>query len=158
MQNNSDTIICPQITTSFIACLKLVFVIINANYISWGALASPLFSILIAVFVILGIKNRNFSYYNSAKIICIILSILETIAIAFVAWVLLFLFSHSNDSRKKDNTNNVVNIIIFYFIVILLFIWIEFGVLIFYTQRVQNYCLNITTKTINNSVINEPLT
>ena len=120
-------------------------------------MASPFISFLIAVLVILGIKNRNFSYYNSAKIICIILSILETIAIAFVAWVLLFLFSHSNDSRKKDNTNNVEIIIVFASIAILLFIWIEFCVLIFYTQKVQNHYLNITTKTINNSIINEPL-
>ncbi len=84
MQRNSESIICPQITVCVIAALKIFFAIGGTSYISSWFIGSPLFAVIIAIFVILGISNKNYGFYNCAQVTCIILSVLESILIGII--------------------------------------------------------------------------
>jgi NADH:ubiquinone oxidoreductase subunit 2 (subunit N) len=152
MQNNSESFLCPQVTVCVIAVLDVIFAIGSSSYINGGVFLLPIIEILVAVFVILGIKNRNYGFYNCAQITCIVISVIQTI---FVVIIMLVLFSASYEAEKKDKDNNpesaraVLTLALF---IILFFVWLESCVLICYNQRVRLYCDNIPINNMNNQV------
>ena len=134
----------------------------HIQYISFGVIASPISSILIAIFVILGIKNKNYSYYNCAQITCIVFSVLESLFFAIILIVSLVsddyikrIQKELNDKTKYDAGTIRVTLFIVLSIIIA-FIWLESCVLIRYNKRVKNHCEGITVRNINN-MINQPL-
>ncbi len=151
MENNSESFCCPQITASVIAVLEIVFAITSSNYVNDGVYASPIISVLIAIFVILGIQNKNYGFYNCAQIICIIISVLQTI---FIVILMVIVSSDAFDKEIKKqgkNPNSVRSSLIIGFLIALFFVWLESCVLICYNQRVRAHCQNaITVNRINN--------
>ena len=157
MENNSESFCCPQFTVSVIAVLEIVFAIASSNYVNNEVYASPIISVLIAVFVILGIKNKNYGFYNCAQITCIIISVLQTILI-----VILMVFVSSDEFGKKIkekgyNPSSVRPSLIIGFLIALFFVWLESCVLICYNQRVRAHCENTITVNRINNVSNQAL-
>ena len=119
MQSSEDTILCPQITSVIVTILKIagpIFLVTGSNgyglAFSW-AFIDPLFTLIVTIFVILGIKNKNYGFYNCAQITCIVFSILETIgiAIALVAILALgVLVNKTIDNTTKNNPTTIPTI------------------------------------------------
>ncbi len=156
MQNNSDRIICPQITVSIITVLELILLVTFAKYITWGALVHPLISILVSIFVILGIRNKNYRYYNFAKTTSIAIGVLEAILILFAMSVLFSDAFKSQIKKQGYDYDSVRNGLTIGFTIILSFVWLESCAIIFYSRRVKYLCDNDTEKSINNTA-NQPL-
>ena len=151
MENNSESFLCPQITAVIIAVLHIYFAISSSSYINSGVYLSPIIFSLIAVFVILGIKNKNYGFYNCAQITSIVISVIETILIViFIVGVSSKEFE--NEVKKKGyDINSVRPGLIIGFLIALLFVWLESCVLICYNTRVRAHCENaITVNRINN--------
>ena len=173
--DSEDVIICPQTTSVIVTILKILGVLsflfngTNFNPEIFGYFINPIISIIVTLFIILGIKHKNYGYYNCAQITCIVFSIIESIVISIYLLGILFLGwffgqiiknipNEPKDTNKRNNdtTNYIAIIIIIGLSLNLFFIWLLTCVLIGYNKRVRNYCNNITTKQINN-VINQPL-
>ena len=192
MQSSEDTILCPQITSVIVTILKIagpIFLVTGSNgygfAFSW-AFIDPLFTLIVTIFVILGIKNKNYGFYNCAQITCIVFSILETIGIAIAIVAILFfgaitnkgidtttknspttipttipnpfLYDINKDAAEiaKTGTNFIIAIMVISLSLAGVFVWLLTCVLICYNKRVRYYCDNITARQINN-VINQPL-
>ena len=151
MENNSESFLCPQITAIIIAVVQIIFAISSSSYINSGVYLPGIISVLIAVFVILGIKNKNYGFYNCAQITCIVISVLQTIFIVIV------MVAASSDEYEKElkrqgyDPNSVKPTLYIEFLIALFFAWLESCVLICYNQRVRAHCENaITVNRINN--------
>lgn len=177
-----DNILCPQITSVIVTILKIFgplgLIIPTKGYFSifYGFLGDPIISIILTIFIIIGIKNKNYGYYICAQVTCIIFSILETIGIAFVIIFIIcfgdFLEKYFKDIINRTSPDSTMNktlndflkwgftvikaIIIIGLSLNTIFEWILTCVLICYNKRVRYHCDNITTKQIG-SMISQPL-
>ena len=151
MENNSESFLCPQITAVIIAVLHIYFAISSSSYINSGVYLSPIIFSLIAVFVILGIKNKNYGFYNCAQITCIVISVLQTIFIVFLMVVASTDEFEKELKRQGYDPNSVKPTLYIEVLIALFFVWLESCVLICYNQRVRAHCENaITVNRINN--------
>ena len=137
------------------------------------------------IFIILGIKNKNYGFYICAQVTSIIMSILGTILILIIFVFILFFaetvekWLNQVQNTVDKNIPNVPNVpnqdikkimndgtkITFAFFRTVVFIglsistfiiWLLTCVLICYNKRVRYHCDNITAKQIG-SMINQPL-
>ncbi len=155
MQDNSESITCPQTTVTVFAVIYSIFAIAS---LSFYTVFLPPISILIAIFVILGIKTKKYVYYICGLIISIVRSITETIIILIVI-INLLSYSHYDERKNEYNygyNNPLLVFVSFVFAMLLFFIWIESSVLIFYNKRVRYHCENNTVRTIRNE-FSQPL-
>ena len=159
MQNNSKSIIFPQIFTSayaIIAIIDLFFVLsFYPKYIitEISIYIPPILSISIAISVILGIKKKNFGIYNSAQKLSLVISILQTIVIALYMIVAIFTDIFKRYFQMYDiDYDFAIKFFVILFIINLLISWLRSYVLICYKQRVRDHCENITLNDINNEV------
>jgi hypothetical protein len=183
-----DTILCPQITSVIVLILKLLgalaFIIPSQGYAIgvYGLLVDPVIALILTIFIILGIKNKNYGFYICAQVTSIIISILGTIIIILIlGFLILFAELAEKWLNEVQNTvnKNVPNVpnqdinkimndgtkITFAFFKTVVFIglsistfiiWLLTCVLICYNKRVRYLCDNDTSKQIG-SMINQPL-
>jgi hypothetical protein len=193
MQNYSydDTIYCPQITSVIVLVLKLlgalgIIIPSHGNVIGvYGFLVDPVIALILTIFIILGIKNKNYGFYICAQVTSIIMSILGTILILIIFVFILFFaetvekWLNQVQNTVDKNIPNVPNVpnqdinktinesyklafsvfktAVFIGLSIRAFIiWLLTCVLICYNKRVRYHCDNITAKQIG-SMINQPL-
>ena len=159
--DSADNILCPQITSVVVTILKILgiigFLINISSFWNIWIFIEPIISIILTIFIILGIKNKNYRYYNWAQIIYIVLTLIETCAIIFILFFFLFVGTIFG-AISKTNTETKVNEIIFYIdlSLFLFFIWLLTCVLVLYNKRVRYYCDNINSEQFNN-MNNQPL-
>ena len=183
-----DTILCPQITSVIVLILKLLgalaFIIPSQGYAIgvYGLLIDPVIALILTIFIILGIKNKNYGFYICAQVTSIIISILGTIIIILIiGFLILFADLAEKWLNEMQNTvdKNVPNVpnqdinkimndgtkITFAFFKTVVFIglsistfiiWLLTCVLICYNKRVRYHCDNDPSKQIG-SMINQPL-
>ena len=193
MKNYSydDTILCPQITSVIVLVLKLLgalgIIIPLHSYITglYSIFVDPVIALILTIFIILGIKNKNYGFYICAQVTSIIMSILGTILILIIFVFILFFaetvekWLNQVQNTVDKNIPNVPNVpnqdinktinesyklafsvfktAVFIGLSIRAFIiWLLTCVLICYNKRVRYHCDNITEKQIG-SMINQPL-
>ena len=193
MKNYSydDTILCPQITSVIVLVLKLLgalgIIIPLHSYITglYSIFVDPVIALILTIFIILGIKNKNYGFYICAQVTSIIMSILGTILILIIFVFILFFaetvekWLNQVQNTVDKNIPNVPNVpnqdinktinesyklafsvfktAVFIGLSIRAFIiWLLTCVLICYNKRVRYHCDNITAKQIG-SMINQPL-
>ena len=193
MKNYSydDTILCPQITSVIVLVLKLLgalgIIIPLHSYITglYSIFVDPVIALILTIFIILGIKNKNYGFYICAQVTSIIFSILGTILILII-FVSIFFFAETvekwlnqvqntvdknipnvpnvpnQDINKTINEGYKLTFSIFKTAVFIglsiraFIIWLLTCVLICYNKRVRYHCDSITAKQIG-SMINQPL-
>jgi hypothetical protein len=151
----------------------------------YSFLVDPVIALILTIFIILGIKNKNYGFYICAQVTSIIFSILGTILILII-FVSIFFFAETVEkwlnqvqNTVDKNIPNVPNVpnqdinktinesyklafsvfktAVFIGLSIRAFIiWLLTCVLICYNKRVRYHCDNITAKQIG-SMINQPL-
>ena len=193
MKNYSydDTILCPQITSVIVLVLKLLgalgIIIPLHSYITglYSIFVDPVIALILTIFIILGIKNKNYGFYICAQVTSIIMSILGTILILII-FVSIFFFAETvekwlnqvqntvdknipnvpnvpnQDINKTINEGYKLTFSIFKTAVFIglsiraFIIWLLTCVLICYNKRVRYHCDNDPSKQIG-SMINQPL-
>ena len=159
MQTQTDSensILCPQITSVIVTIIKILeiigFLYNISDFGNFWIYFEPIISIILTIFIILGIKNKKYGYYNCAQITCIFLSIIETSAIIFILFTFLFVGTIFGSITNKNNTGPKADEIIFFIelSLYLFFIWLLTCVLVYYNKRVRYYCDNINSEQINN--------
>ena len=154
MQDNSESITCPQTTVTVFAVIYSIFAIASLSIYN---VFQPIISILIAIFVKLGIKNKKYGYYICGIVTSIVLNIFETIIILILMNIVLSPIYDDIKKEYKYGYKSPFNIILSLMLTMfLLSIWIESCVLIYYNKRVRYYCQNNTVRTIRNE-FSQPL-
>ena len=164
MKNTSDIIICPQITFSFITVIKTVVFIYYVNHAKdyyTELMCDPFFSFIFTLIIIISIQNKMYSFYKCVLIICLIISVLKSIAVIIILIIVLFfpdssLYKQIVDLGVDYNIHNFRIYFMIGLILYLLFVLLEGCVLIGYSKRVKIRCENHNNN-IESNMSNQPL-